>query len=99
MENYAGKIIDIESYDITGGNRPETSEIGDLSNIPSNDTTRLDPPTMGTSKSETIVIHEPTGLSMEDAPKANLGIVLIVLVILAGGIILIKKFVLTPKNS
>ncbi len=99
MENYAGKIIDIENYDITGENNPETSEVGDLSNVPENDVTKLEPPTMGTSKSETIVIHEPTGLSMQDAPKANLGIVLIVLVILSGGIILIKKFVLTPKND
>lgn len=99
MENYAGKVIDLESYDITGENKPETSKIGDLSNVPTNDVTKLEPATMGTSKSETIVIHEPTGLSMEEAPKANLGIVLIVLVILTGGIILIKKFVLTPKNS
>lgn len=99
MENYAGKVIDLESYDITGENNPETSKTGDLANVPSNDVTKLEPPTLGTSKSETIVIHEPTGLSISEAPKANLGIVLIVLVILAGGIVLIKKFVLTPKNS
>lgn len=85
IENYAGKIIDIEGYDILGINKPETSEIGDGTK------------TLGTSKSETLVIHEPTGLSMSEEYKSNLGIVLISLVILAGGVFLIKKFVLTPK--
>ena len=90
----SGKVIDIEGYDVNGSIAPETSENKWIPDI-------VDPyyPTLATSKSETIVIHAPTGLNIVQNYTSNLIIVLAVLVILAVGIVLIKKFVLKPKTE
>ena len=102
LENYAGKSIYMESYDIDGAlekhpdgieQRPETSK----------DPTRIyekivDHKTLGTSKSETVIIRTSEGLNKLEEIEANLSIVFIALIILAGGIVLIKKFVLTTKE-
>ena len=108
LENYAGKVLKLNGYDITGETNPETSD--PTPEIPNMDVpdrpNPFDPenpperhiPTIGTSKSETINIHAPTGLSESDEIVVNTWIVLLGLVILAGGIFGIKKFVLTPKN-
>lgn len=90
----SGKVIDIEGYDVNGTIDPETSENKWIPDI-------VDPyyPTLATSKSETIVIHAPTGMNIIQNYTSNLIIVLVVLVILAVGIVLIKKFVLKPKTE
>ena len=94
LENYAGKSVRMEGYDITGNTDKETSSIKKLEDI-------TDPyiKTLGTSKSETISIHAPTGLSIAEEAQANLSIVLVVLIVFAAGVVLIKKFVLTPKTK
>ena len=54
--------------------------------------------TLGSSKPMTLVIHPPTGLSASEEALSNLWIVLVSLAVLAGGIVLIKKFVIKPKE-
>lgn len=94
IHNDAGRVIDIEGYDVTGSTDKETSIRRTVDAI--NSDTRLYP-TLATSKSETVVIHAPTGLSISEETKSDIGIVLVVLAIFAAGIVLIKKFVLAPK--
>ena len=93
LYNNIGRTVEIEGYDITGTERPETSKPVSPSEIKDNIY-----PTLGTAKSETLVIHAPTGLNSVEKILSNTVIVLISLVVLAGGIILIKKFVLTQRN-
>ncbi len=100
LENYAGKAIRMEGYDITGVGHPETSQIRtleEIENLEDGYGNRIGYKTLGTSKSETISIHAPTGLSIAEEAQSNLSIVLIVLIVFATGLVLIKKFVLTPK--
>ena len=86
--------IKLEGYDITGTEAPETSRSVKISDIKGNIY-----PTLGTAKSETVVLHAPTGLNSIERILSNTVIVLIALVILAGGIVLIKKFVITKNNN
>ena len=98
LYNTAGKIVDLEGYDINGEEEAETSKIRNPEDIDEKPEPKFTP-TLGSSKSETVVITDPAGLNIVDnVVGSNLGIVLIVLVVLAGGIILIKKYVLVPKN-
>ena len=97
IENYAGKSTKLKAYDITGKTVAGYSETAkDPGSDPITDPLT---PTVGTSKSETIVIHEPTGLTKTEEAKSNLIIVLVAFVILAVGIVLIKKFVLKSKTE
>ena len=92
MGNTSGRVKKIEYYDTDG-------------KVTSNDTYKKEKrdekitylPTLGTSKSETIVIHAPTGLPLSDKVQTNLIIVFTALVVLVGGIVLIKKFAINPK--
>ncbi len=99
VHNDVGRITEIEGYDAIGNlgtdgyPDEETSTTKKISEVMYTNYS----PTIGTSKSEKIYRHEATGLSISEEAKTNLGIILIALVILAGGIFLIKKFVLTPK--
>ena len=107
LSNSAGKIIDIEGYDIdgtTGKNGiqdKETSKVRHLSDLEySEGYTGKYTPTISGSRSQTVTINTNTGLTIiQNAIEANLGIVLIGLVIFAVGLVLIKKFVLTPKQN
>ena len=91
----------LQGYDITGEERPETSEYMDISKI------NLDGkqegnniyPTLGTAKSETFVLVQPTGLNTTENILSNTVIVLLAIIVLAGGIVLIKKYVLGNKNQ
>ncbi len=97
LENYAGKSIKLKAYDPEGNEVDGYSECSQEAESTDVETQGL-LPTVGTAKSETISIHEPTGLTQREEAQSNLWIVLVVLVILATGIVLIKKFVLTPKE-
>ncbi len=114
LENSAGKVVDLAGYDVTGEHEKESSkrrtmtELHDGATPEDEEETTPDEevekipltPTIGTSKSETIIVQEPTGLIdfVENNIESNLSIVLIGLVILAGGIILIIKFVVPKKE-
>lgn len=98
VANDAGKILDLEGYDITGKQESETSEVRKTTDV-DGDMPKYTP-TISTGKSPTVIIRVPSGLNfIEDSISANLGIVLIVLVVLAVGLILIKKFVLVSPNK
>ena len=102
LENYAGKVAEEEVYDITGEYELESSKLISTSNLPNLDEAIYEKvafSTIGTGKSPTISIHAPTGSNMFDNIMSNMIVVLVALVILAGGIVLIKKFVVTPKND
>ena len=79
----------------------QTSEVRKLEELDQPDPyTGRYTPTISMSKSATITINAPTGLELVDnIVGANLRIVLIALVVLAGGLVLIKKFVLVPKEK
>lgn len=97
LANSAGKVIDIEGYDITGNVEAETSKVRNSGDV-DGDTPKFTP-TLTTGKSQTVVIAPPAGLNIiGNVVESNLGIVLIALVVLAIGLILIKKFVLVPKK-
>ena len=95
IENSAGRITDIEGYDINGKAEPETSEVRKIDTINDGSFT----PTLGTSKSASVIIKAPTGLNTADNIISNLSILLVVLVVFAGGILLIKKYVIVPKKQ
>lgn len=103
MRNTAGKIVDIEGYDIKGDIARETSEVRHLRNIdgePPADETPKYAPTISTSKSPTIKINVADGLTViQDVVGSNVGIVIIALVILAAGIVLIKRFVIPSHKE
>ena len=90
----SGKITDLRGYDITGENKKETAEYMKITEIE-------DPiyPTIATSKSETLVIHAPTGLSNKQELEANTIIVLSALIVFATGIVLIKKVVIKTNKE
>ena len=89
----------LQGYDITGEEKPETSEFMDISklNVDGREGNNIYP-TLGTAKSETFVIIPPTGLNTVENVLSNTVIVLIAISVLAGGIVLIKKFVIKTKN-
>lgn len=95
LYNSTGNMVQLQQYDITGEEARETSGNIDMNEIVNKDNIY---PTLGTGKSETLVIHAPTGLNRVETILSNTVIVLIALVVLAGGIVLIKKFVLVSKN-
>lgn len=95
IHNDVGRVTDIEGYDVEGKSQPETSTKMNISVINEKDTIY---PTLETAKSQTITIHPRTGLSITEEAQSNTIIILAVLVILATGIVLIKKFVLTKKE-
>ena len=97
LKNNAGKILDIEGYLM---DRKETSRVSHLKDLEyPNDYTGEYTPTISTSRCGTIRITVPAGLSLVDnVVGSNLGIVLVVLVVFAVGLVLIKKFVLVPKK-
>lgn len=97
LQNSAGKITELEGYDINGDKIPESSFIHKPEELDGDNPKFV--PTLSTSKSQTIVIAAPTGLTFaESMIGANLIIALASLVVLAIGLILIKKFVLAPKK-
>lgn len=100
IENYAGKVAELEAYDVTGEIRPESSEIetAEFRETQTDEIKATMPSTLGTSKAETISIHAPTGLNAFEEIQSNIVIVLVALVVFAGGIVLIKKFILNPKK-
>ena len=85
--------IKLQGYDITGEEKKESSEVMNKDDIKDNIYA-----TLGTAKSETLMLHAPTGQNRIEKILSNTVIVLIAVSILAGGIVLIKKFVLTKKN-
>lgn len=96
LTNTAGKTIDIEGYNIRAR---ETSIIRHLSDI---EPTRENgfTPTISTSKAQTLQVQNKTGLEdIGNIIGANLSIVLVALVIIAGGVFLIKKYVLVKKEE
>lgn len=97
LENSAGKIVDIEGYLM---DRKETSEVRNLEELEyPGDYNGQFTPSISTSRSGTVTITVPAGLTLVDnVVGSNLGIVLVVLVIFAVGLVLIKKFVLVPKK-
>ena len=109
LTNTAGKIVDIEGYDIDGHGEgsnhvgpKETSKVRHLTDLeyPHHEYKGVYTPTISMSRAQTITITEPTGLSIiGNKVTSNLGIVLIVLVVFAVGVVLIKKFVLVPKEK
>ena len=80
--------------------RKETSKVSHLTDLEyPNDYTGKYTPTISTSRCGTIRITVPAGLSLVDnVVGSNLGIVLVVLVVFAVGLVLIKKFVLVSKK-
>ncbi len=98
LGNIAGKITDIEGYDVTGKLDHETSKVRAPEDVDGDDPKYT--PTISTGKSQVVVITPPTGLTaVQNAIHSNLGIVLIALVVLAAGIVLIKVFVIDSKKK
>ena len=93
--NTAGKVVDLEGYDITGETDKETSRPRDPDTI-------TDPikPTISTGKSRTLQFTVNTGLTViQNVIESNLWIILVGLVVIAVGIVLIRKFVLVQKKK
>lgn len=98
MANDAGKIIDVEGYDINGEKEPETSKVRHPSDIDGENPKYT--PTLGSGKSATVIITVPAGLSLaQNVIESNLGIVLVALILLAAGIVLIRKYVITSSKE
>lgn len=115
LNNIAGKIVDIEGYDINGKEDMETSKVHSSELIEPKDATYDDgsgitvdvikadkvelTPTLSTGKSQTTSITPPAGLPKAENIFAYTGIAIAVLSLLAGGIVLIKKYVIVkiPK--
>lgn len=95
IQSDAGKVTDLQGYEKEGAMTSEVRKIADLD--PSNPNPTYYP-TLTTSRAPVIIVGETKGLSFEDNAVSNLGIVLIVLVVFAGGLVLIKKFVITDKK-
>lgn len=95
IQDDAGKITDLQGYRI-GDKEKVTSEVRKIGELDPENPTYY--PTLTTSKSPMVVISQGTGLTFQDNVVSNLGIVLVVLIVFAGGLILIKKFVITPKK-
>ena len=97
MGNTAGRVKKVEYYDVDGkltssDKYTEEDRKKDDDKIPYL-------PTIGTSKSETVVFHAPTGLPISEKAQTNIIIALVALVTLAGGIILIKKYAIKTKEE
>ena len=88
--------VSLKGYDIT---ESENSRPVSRDEIQDPDFRNNIYPTLGTAKSETLVIHAPTGQNNIEKILSNTVIVLIAFTVLAGGIVLIKKFVLKDKND
>ena len=88
--------VSLKGYDIT---ESENSKPVSRDEIQDPDFRNNIYPTLGTAKSETLVIHAPTGQNNIEKILSNTVIVLIAFTVLAGGIVLIKKFVLKDKND
>jgi len=88
--------VSLKGYDIT---ESENSRPVSRDEIQDPDFRNNIYPTLGTAKSETLVIHAPTGQNNIEKILSNTVIVLIAFTVLAGGIVLIKKFVLTGKKD
>lgn len=98
MANDVGKIIDVEGYDINGKADPETSKVHHIGELDGANPKYT--PTLATGKSATIIITVPAGLNLiENVVESNLGIVLVALVLLAGGLVLIKKYVIPSSKE
>ena len=105
LANSAGKVVDIEGYDITGKGEAETSKVRNIKDyddetntfgITTEDGEKSLTPTISTGKSETTVITDPAGVANSDKNIVTVVVVsLVVLCILAGGIVVIKKYVIT----
>lgn len=120
LSNIAGKVVDMEGYDINGTYSSETSKVLNISDIETDESMEVEvgnntetrrvstfktdseawhyTPTLSTGKSQTTSITPPAGLSGTDRIFTYAGITLVVLVIFAGGIILIKKYAIKPKE-
>ncbi len=97
LSNSAGKIVDIEGYSIDG---KETSSVTHLRDIQYGGFGGTLTPTISNSKPATVTINVRAGLTFEEnIIESNLMIILVALVVLAVGLILIKKFVITPKKE
>lgn len=97
----SGRITDLKGYSVTGySNVDEIDRVSETSTYRRiSDIKYPIYPTLGTAKSETVVIHAPTGLSMIENIQSNTIIVLVVIVVFAAGVVLIKKFVLNTKKN
>lgn len=98
IANTAGKMTELEGYGLITDVAPESSEIHKPEELDGDKPKFV--PTLGTDKSETIIIATPTGLSFgESMVGSNLWIVLVALIVLAGGLVVIKKFVLVKSDN
>lgn len=98
MANDAGKIVDVEGYDINGKTDPETSKVRHIGELDGENPKYT--PTLTTGKSATIIITVPAGLNLvENVVESNLGIVLVALILLTGGLVLIKKYVIPASKK
>ena len=95
LTNIAGKIVDIEGYNIRGIQTSKVRHLRDIEPTRANGFT----PTISSTNAQAFQINTNTGLT-ETASMigANLSIVLVALVVLAGGVFLIKKYVLVKKD-
>lgn len=95
LTNIAGKIVDIEGYNIRGIQTSKVRHLRDIEPTRANGFT----PTISSTNAQAFQINTNTGLT-EAASMigANLSIVLVALVVLAGGVFLIKKYVLVKKD-
>ncbi len=97
MANTSGRVKKVEYYDVDG--KLTSSDTYTEENRKKDDDKIPYLPTIGTSKSETVVFHAPTGLPISERVQTNVIIALVALVTLAGGIVLIKKYVLKTKQE
>lgn len=106
LANSAGKVVDIEGYDITGKGDAETSRVRNIGDYNDEDNTfevveqegevKTLTPTISTGKSETTVITDPAGVSQDNKNILVFTVIgVAVLTVLATGIVLIKKYVIT----
>ena len=93
IQDDAGKITDLQGYKI---GEKVTSEVRKIAELDPASPTYY--PTLTTSKSPMVVVSQGTGLTFQENVVSNLGIVLVVLIVFAGGLILLKKFAITPKE-
>jgi len=95
MANQAGKVTELEGYELDG---KESSSVRQPEKVDNGEGKPEFVPTIATAKSETIIIATPTGLTFNESMfGANLWIALVALIVLAGGLVIIKKFVLVRK--
>ena len=90
--------IDTEEKTTESGNTVEVSEfIVNGKDEYGNEVTIRLTPTLCTGKSQTTVITPPAGLPQSDSFATYAGIALVTLIVFAGGIVLIKKYVVVAK--